>query len=175
MTNDFYRFTRQLKLHEYFYENPKKTSPENTDKTLGNSECDPLNWRKNNPDWYPQEVKENRSKGLNSFIEKVLFESNEGMKKHKSKSVNNSTPKQRIALESLTKNKNIVFMLSDKDGSIIVLDKEKYDKVCLDILMQTIMENLMKIQILHIKRNLQKKFKTFSRKNLSQRMNVIFY
>ena len=66
-------------------------------------------------------------------------------------------------------------MLSDKDGSIIILDKEKYDKVYLDILMQTIMENLMKTQILHIKRNLQKKFKTFSRKNLSQRMNVIFY
>ena len=80
-TNNFYGFIRRLKLHEYFYENPNKTSPENTDTTLGNSERDPLNWRKNNPDWYPQEVKENRSKRLNSFIEKVLFESNESMKK----------------------------------------------------------------------------------------------
>ena len=61
-TNDFYGFIRRLKLHDYFYEHPNKTSPENTDKPLGNSECDPLNWRKNNPDWYPQEVKENRSK-----------------------------------------------------------------------------------------------------------------
>ena len=59
------------------------------------------------------------------------------MKKHKSKFVNNFTPKQRIALESLTKNKNIVIMPSDKDGSIVVLDKEKYDKACLDILMDT--------------------------------------
>ena len=57
------------------------------------------------------------------------------MKKHKSKFVNNLTPKQRIALESLTKNKNIVIMPSDKDGSIVVLDKEKYDKACLDMLM----------------------------------------
>ena len=32
-TNDFYRFIWQLKLHEYFYENPNKTSPENTDKS----------------------------------------------------------------------------------------------------------------------------------------------
>ena len=59
------------------------------------------------------------------------------MKKHKSKFVNNLTPKQRIALESLTKNKNIVIMPSDKDGSIVVLDKEKYDKACLDIVMDT--------------------------------------
>ena len=57
------------------------------------------------------------------------------MKKHKSKFVNNLTPKQIIALESLTKNKNIVIMPSDKDGSIVVLDKEKYDKACLDMLM----------------------------------------
>ena len=28
-------------------------------------------------------------------------------------------------------------MASDKDGSIAVLDKEKYDKACLDILMDT--------------------------------------
>ena len=49
------------------------------------------------------------------------------------KFVKNLTPKQRIALESLTKNKKP----SDKDGSIVVLDKEKYDKACLDILMDT--------------------------------------
>ena len=55
--NDSYRYIRRLKLHEYFYENPNKNSPENTDKTLRNSERDPLNWRKNNPYWYPQEVK----------------------------------------------------------------------------------------------------------------------
>ena len=71
------------------------------------------------------------------FLEKVLFESNECMKKHKSKFVNNLTPKRRIALESLTKNKNIVIMQSDKDGLIVVLEKEEYDKACLDIIMDT--------------------------------------
>ena len=40
-TNDFYRFIRRLKLHDYFYENPDKTSPENPGKTLGNTERDP--------------------------------------------------------------------------------------------------------------------------------------
>ena len=59
------------------------------------------------------------------------------MKKHKSKFVNNLTPTQIIALESLKKNKNIVIMPSDKDDSIVVLDKEKYDKARLDILMDT--------------------------------------
>ena len=58
------------------------------------------------------------------------------MKKHKSKFVNNLTQKQRIALGSLTQNKNIVIMPSDKGGSIVVLEKEKY-KACLDILMDT--------------------------------------
>ena len=59
------------------------------------------------------------------------------MKKHKSKFVNNLTPKRRIALESLTKNKNIVIMQSDKDGLIVVLEKEEYDKACLDIIVDT--------------------------------------
>ena len=40
-TNDFYRFIRRLKLHDYFYENPDQTSPENPGKTLGNTERDP--------------------------------------------------------------------------------------------------------------------------------------
>ena len=109
-TNYFYQFIRQLKLLEYFYENPKKALSENTNNTLRNSKCDPLNWKNNNLDWYPQDVKENRSNILNSFIEKVLFESNESMKKHKSMFVSDLTPKQRIASELLTKNKNIVIM-----------------------------------------------------------------
>ena len=109
-TNYFHQFIRQLKLLEYFYENPKKALSENTNNTLRNSKCDPLNWKNNNLDWYPQDVKENRSNILNSFIEKVLFESNESMKKHKSMFVSDLTPKQRIASELLTKNKNIVIM-----------------------------------------------------------------
>ena len=118
----------------------------NIKNALRNSECDPLNWRKNNIDWYPQEVKENRSMKLNSFIEKVLFELNESMKKHKSKFVNNLIPKQRIVLQSVTKNKNIIIIYiivpSDKVGSIVILDKEGYDKACLDILVTNYYEEL---------------------------------
>ena len=118
----------------------------NINNALGNSECDPLNWRKNNIDWYPQEVKENSSMKLNSFIEKVLFELNESMKKHKSKFVNNLIPKQRIVLQSVTKNKNIIIIYiivpSDKVGSIVILDKEGYDKACLDILVTNYYEEL---------------------------------
>ena len=45
-------------------------------------------------------------------------------KNNKFKFVGNLIPKQKIALESLTKNKNIVIMPSDKDSLIVVLDKE---------------------------------------------------
>ena len=81
-------------LSDDFMRTQMKASTENTNSTLGNSKPDPLHWRENNPDWYPQEVKGNKSKGLNSFIEKVLFESNESMIKHKSKFVSNLIPKQ---------------------------------------------------------------------------------
>ena len=90
--------------------------------------------------------KENRLMKLNSFIEKVLFELNESMKKHKSKFVNNLIPKQRIVLQSVAKNKNIIIIYiivpSDKVGSIVILDKEGYDKACLDILVTNYYEEL---------------------------------
>ena len=60
------------------------------------------------------------------------------MIKHKSKFVNNLTPKERIAFESLTNNKNTVIMSLDKDDSIVV-DKEEYDKACLDILIDKLL------------------------------------
>ena len=51
--------------------------------------------------------------------------------------LNNLTPKQKIALKSLPKNKNIVIMSSYKDSSIVAIEKEEYDKACLDILIYT--------------------------------------
>ena len=60
------------------------------------------------------------------------------MKKHKSETiVNDLTPKQRTALESLTNNKNIVIITPDKNSSIGVLDKVEYDKACLNIILDT--------------------------------------
>ena len=70
---------------------------------------------------------------MNSFIEKVLFKSHENIKKHQSKFLNNLVQKQRIALESVTKNKSIVIILSDKNGSIVVSDKEEYEQAYFDI------------------------------------------
>ena len=70
---------------------------------------------------------------MNSFIEKVLFKSNENIKKHQSKFLNNLVQKQRIALESVTKNKSIVIILSDKNGSIVVSDKEEYEQAYFNI------------------------------------------
>ena len=48
--------------------------------------------------------------------------------------LNLETNKQ-TALESLTKNKNIVIRPSDKSDSIVALDKEEYEQVCFNIIM----------------------------------------
>ena len=39
----------------------------------------------------------------------------------------------QTALESLTKNKNVIRQ-TDKNGSIVALEKEKYEQVCFNIL-----------------------------------------
>ena len=100
----------------------------------------------------------------------------ERMKKHKSKFVNILTPKQRIVLESLTKNRCIVIVPSDKDISIVILDEEECDKACLDTLMHTnYYEELNENPNTSYQEKFTKKFDTYSTKNLSQKMNMIFY
>ena len=80
---------------------------------------------------------------LSNFFMKQYFFLNSNpaylnqMEAYKSKFVNNLTLKQRVALESLTKNKNIAIIPSHKDNSIVILDKEEYDKACVDILVNT--------------------------------------
>ena len=40
-------------------------------------------------------------------------------------------------MKSLPKNKNIVIVSSYKDSSIVAIEKDEYDKACLDLLIYT--------------------------------------
>ena len=96
-------------------------------------------------------------------------------RKNISKFVNNLTPKQRIALESLTKNKNVVIMLSDRDGSILVLGKGKYDKSCFDILMdRNYYEELNENTNTSYKEKFTEEIQSLH-ETLITKMNMIFY
>ena len=59
---DFFHFIRRLKLREH-YTNPSSAS---TDE-LRTDERSELKWKSKNSDWYPDEVKYNRSEGLLKF------------------------------------------------------------------------------------------------------------
>ena len=56
------------------------------------------------------------------------------MKSNQGSFFNNLSKKQRSALESLEADQNIVIMPSDKDSSIVILNKNDYDGECLKIL-----------------------------------------
>ena len=56
-TNYFSSFIRRLKTFEYFHENPNLQDSQNTTNGV-DTERDILDWRKRNPDWYPNDVKE---------------------------------------------------------------------------------------------------------------------
>ena len=56
------------------------------------------------------------------------------MKSNRGSFFNNLSKKQRSALESLEADQNIVIMPSDKDSSIVILNKNDYNEECLKIL-----------------------------------------
>ena len=68
---DFYQFVRRLKLCDYFanlgshYEHSDGYKDEPLDNGV---------WVEKNPDWYPEKVKKNGSKGLQTFIENTTHD-----------------------------------------------------------------------------------------------------
>ena len=67
LSPDFFHFIRRLKLREHFYINPSSAS---TDEPRTDERSE-LKWKSKNSDWYLDEVKYNRSKGLLKFTENI--------------------------------------------------------------------------------------------------------
>ena len=91
-TNDFYSFIRRLKIFEYFHEDPNLLDSQATTNDV-HTVRDILGWSERNHDWYLNDVKEKRSKGLASFIEKITLHSNESMKSNQGSFFNNLSKK----------------------------------------------------------------------------------
>ena len=68
--DSFYWLIRHLKLCEYFF-NSWDTTENNTDGILDSDWCS-SKWSESNPSWYPYDVREGRSKGLQTFIKGIL-------------------------------------------------------------------------------------------------------
>ena len=89
-----------MKIFQYIHENPNLQDSQYITNDV-DTERDILDWRKRNPDCYPNDLKEKRSEGLVSLIEKIISDSNESMKSNQGRIFNNLSKKQRSALESL--------------------------------------------------------------------------
>ena len=70
LVDSFYWLIRHLKLCEYFF-NSWDTTENNTDGILDSDWCS-SKWSESNPSWYPYDVREGRSKGLQTFIKGIL-------------------------------------------------------------------------------------------------------
>ena len=68
--DSFYWLIRHLKSCEYFF-NRWDTTENNTDDILDSDWCS-SKWSELNPSWYPYDVREGCSKGLQTFIKDIL-------------------------------------------------------------------------------------------------------
>ena len=70
LVDSFYWLISHLKLCEYFF-NSWDTTENNTDDILDSDWCS-SKWSELNPSWYPYDVREGCSKGLQTFIKDIL-------------------------------------------------------------------------------------------------------
>ena len=126
---EFFHFIRRLKLRDYFYHNP---SSSNDSAASRDEDRDDTGWKKKNPDWYPEEVRQNRSAALVAFIENIKQDTKIHLKERERKFWNNMTIEQRRAIKSLASDQNIVIKPADKGGAIVIMDRKDYEYACLE-------------------------------------------
>ena len=136
LSEDFFTFFRRLKLKEYFFER-KTFSGETANENVKDNTTEPeedqckLKWEEKNPHWYPYEVRNNRTPALNQFMEQVLTDTKQSLNSFHQKNYNNLSQKKREALKSLASDESIVIKPSDKCGSVVVMNRQDYEKECL--------------------------------------------
>ena len=125
---DFYEFVRRLKLCDYFanldsdYEQSDGYKDELPDNGV---------WVEKNPDWYPEKVTKNRSKGLQTFIENTRHDVKAHLSHKDQRYWNNLSFAQRQALRTLSTDKTIVTKQADKGGALVIMNRSDYEKECL--------------------------------------------
>ena len=91
-------------------------------------------WKQRNPDFFPEEVRNSTSTGLQWYIDQFLSCCSKSISRNSESVNNNLTPQQRQALQDLATDKSIIIKPSDKCGKIVIMDVEDYDKACLETL-----------------------------------------
>ena len=140
LTEDMYWFVRKLKLKEYFFQknSPGSESDESFESDTLNDIMEPQNehsWEPKNPEWYPEEVRYNRSQPLTNFIKNTLKNIKYSLNHNNHRHYDNLSAKKRQALEALSKDCSIVIKQSDKCGSIVIMNTSDYENGCLQHLL----------------------------------------
>ena len=134
LTEDLYWFIRKLKLKEFFFE--RKHPHTGTEDLSGPETSDTVSdhqvnkWEEANSDWYPEEVRNNRSDSLSKFIKGTLSDIKNSLNNKSHKIHNNLDNKKREALEGLNNDTSIVIKQSDKCGSIVIMNTRDYEEEC---------------------------------------------
>ena len=135
-SDDVFSFIRKLKLTEFFQQ--RQDQPNTLSEHHANSNEHPdrkmHNWSTSNSQWYPDEVKNDRSPQLLEFIKKFIDNTRQELKRSDSKTFNNLTAHQRSTLKKLQEDTSITIKEADKGGSVVVMDTKKYDAACEQIL-----------------------------------------
>ena len=92
-------------------------------------------WKKLNPTWYPRNVRENRSKGLLSFIDNLTNDIKHELSRKQFWS--NLSDAQRSALHGLATDEAIIIKPADKGGKLVIINRDDYEKECLSQLENT--------------------------------------
>ena len=139
LTEDTYWFIHRLKLKEFFFQKKNDiTAGINnsgaSDIITGSPECnEEQKWESKNSEWYPEEVRNNRSEALTNFIRQIFKDMKMSFNDKKNKKFfNNLDDKKRKALHNLSKDTSIVIKKSDKCGSIVIMSTTDYEKACLE-------------------------------------------
>ena len=132
---DLYKFIRKLKLREYFHERKGDKATE-TSRIEDDDRC-ASKWQYRNADWYPDEVRNNRSPALKDFISNIEKDIGLSLGKREKLFWDNLAPSLRKALQSLARDEDIVIKPADKGGSIVIMNKGDYEQACLNLLEDT--------------------------------------
>ena len=132
LANDFFNFIQRLKLREYFYDNSEDDGINST--VSDDPEKSELKWPLRNADWYLSDVQKGRSTQLTSFIKDILLNTKKLLLNNSSKIWNNLDNDQQEALERLSTDSSIIIKPSDKCGFIVIMNKNDYEKACIEVL-----------------------------------------
>lgn len=136
LTDDLFQFIRKLKLREFFDHNSEgdpsqESSPEVPQDDQQESDRAPSKWIRQNRDWFPNVVRNNRSAGLLQWIDKIKSSLSDGLRDNNQFIWNNLSNDQRKALKDLASDNSITIKPADKGGALVIMNTSDYDQASL--------------------------------------------